>query len=312
METKMKGDNNHMYNKKRLSFMMMLGLLLSNPAYTFAQEEVPVETQEVQETQEAEAAQDQKDAEQGEATESAKGDESAEDKEEELPEGQRKATIYIVSITGNELTYYEKDKSGKSDKTPDAVSGATGKEGTEKSEGADAVSGATVKEDSESGEEADAVSGATGKERPEGGFGKNSDGREKPQGDFNPKGGKPDAVSGATGKERPEGGFDRNSEGRERPQGDFNPEDFEAGDFKPGDFDGGDFNPGSFKPGENGNNDTTTVYLSVAVEVYSNIGEKKTFSILQEGDEAEALFEKGDDGTEVITQIWLKSTGESI
>jgi hypothetical protein len=53
----------------------------------------------------------------------------------------------------------------------------------------------------------------------------------------------------------------------------------------------------------------TTVYLPVNIVVHADQGKNMTFSILEAGDELEALFETGEDGTEIITELWLTGTG---
>jgi hypothetical protein len=53
--------------------------------------------------------------------------------------------------------------------------------------------------------------------------------------------------------------------------------------------------------------ETTTVYLPVGVPVYSG-SKTATFSILQAGDELEVQFETDENGTEVITKIWITGT----
>lgn len=51
-----------------------------------------------------------------------------------------------------------------------------------------------------------------------------------------------------------------------------------------------------------------TVYLLVGVKVHTDTGKATTFSILEAGDELEALFEEDESGEEVITEIWITGT----
>ncbi len=76
---------------------------------------------------------------------------------------------------------------------------------------------------------------------------------------------------------------------------------------------GGGQMPGGAQNGEQAENGeefsgpmsgATTVYLQVGVVVHAD-GKDKTFSILEAGDELEALFETDDEGNEVITEMWL-------
>lgn len=51
-----------------------------------------------------------------------------------------------------------------------------------------------------------------------------------------------------------------------------------------------------------------TVYLPVGIKVHADNGKDTTFSILEEGDVLQVLFETKEDGTEVITEIWMEGT----
>lgn len=50
---------------------------------------------------------------------------------------------------------------------------------------------------------------------------------------------------------------------------------------------------------------TVTVYLPVGVKVYTETGKQMSFSILEAGDQLEALFEMNASGSEVITEIQM-------
>ena len=55
--------------------------------------------------------------------------------------------------------------------------------------------------------------------------------------------------------------------------------------------------------------ETKTTYIPVAAVVHTDTGEKRTFTILEAGDELEVLFEEAD-GEEVITEIWMEGSRE--
>lgn len=132
--------------------------------------------------------------------------------EVKLKDGQRMAAIQVVSIVGNELTYYE-------------------------------------------------VEEETGGNAPQG---------QRPDGNFDP-GQRPEETSG-------EGQAD-NTSGKGR----------------------------LGKGAVPGNIETTTVYLPVAVIVHTDIGETKTFSILEAGDELEVLMQEDEEGGETIIEIWMNA-----
>ena len=61
--------------------------------------------------------------------------------------------------------------------------------------------------------------------------------------------------------------------------------------------------------GKTGGRETVTVYLPVAVTVHTGKTSTATFSILEAGDELTVLFETKEDGSEVITEIWMEGSG---
>ncbi len=200
----------------------------------------------------------------------------------------RKATIVVVSITGNELTYYEVEEESdgseagsseagteSSEETPAKAGTEDGKEtsaevetedGEEVPDEAGTESGeeASAKEGTESGEEASAKAGTESGEE-------------------------------ASAKAGTESGEEASSEAGNMPEG-FDPT--QKGNREM---------PEGIDPTQMGGmkrEDTKTIYVPVAVPVHTDTDETMTFSILEAGDELEVLFEEKD-GEEIITEIWL-------
>ncbi len=73
-------------------------------------------------------------------------------------------------------------------------------------------------------------------------------------------------------------------------------------------FSGGFGRSSSADTSEESAQEPVTVYLQVGVVVHTDSGKERTFSILQAGDELEALFETDENGNEVITEMWLLSS----
>ncbi len=61
--------------------------------------------------------------------------------------------------------------------------------------------------------------------------------------------------------------------------------------------------------GRSGARETKTVYLPVPVVVHAADGETYTFAILKAGDQLEVTTEEAD-GEEIITEIWMKDSGD--
>ncbi len=155
-----------------------------------------------------------------------------------LQEGQRKAVIRIVSVIGNEITYYEEEQETEAE--TQSESGVAEEEQASESGDATAQDGAAEGQETET-ETGDGISAA----------GQTADGA---------------SDSGRMGRGNPgRGQMNRQTQ------------------------------------------ETVTVYLPVAIVVHTNTGEQKTFSILKEGDELEALFQENEEGEEVIIELWLKS-----
>ena len=193
------------------------------------------------------------------------------DEETEIHPGERTATIVVVSITGNELTYYEvEDETETEEASEETEQNETDLEtenGSEKSE---------ISEKSDKGAKSEKKNTQKdgGMTPPDG----------MPQGDNNmaPPDGMPQEDSGMT----PPDGIS---------QGDSNasgmPENMPSGDFQKG--------------GRSEQQNTKTVYLPVPVVVHTDTDEKRTFSILEAGDRLQVTIVTDEEGNETITEIWM-------
>lgn len=226
------------------------------------------------------------------------GSSETEEKEEdsELKEGQRKAAIQIISITGNEMTYFEIEE------TEDGPETSEEKEtmDTEDQSEPDTEKNGILTEASETGRGTVGESGMTSGESPA-------------------SAGKPGTTSGESpvSAEKP-GMTSGESQGSTGESGMTSGESQRGGREKGEAFNSGQTSgkelSGDFDPGQMGNRgmavrvtrETKAVYIPVAVVVHTDLDEEMTFSILQAGDELEVLFEEVD-GEEVITEIWMKS-----
>ena len=193
------------------------------------------------------------------------------DEETEIHPGERTATIVVVSITGNELTYYEvEDETETEEASEETEQNETDLEtenGSEKSE---------ISKKSDKGAKSEE------KDTQKDGSMTPPDGM--PQGDNNmaPPDGMPQEDSGMT----PPDGIS---------QGDSNasgmPENMPSGDFQKG--------------GRSEQQNTKTVYLPVPVVVHTDTDEKRTFSILEAGDRLRVTIVTDEEGNETITEIWM-------
>ena len=193
------------------------------------------------------------------------------DEETEIHPGERTATIVVVSITGNELTYYEvEDETETEEASEETEQNETDLEtenGSEKSE---------ISEKSDKGAKSEEKNTQKdgGMTPPDG----------MPQGDNNmaPPDGMPQEDSGMT----PPDGIS---------QGDSNAsgmlENMPSGDFQKG--------------GRSEQQNTKTVYLPVPVVVHTDTDEKRTFSILEAGDRLRVTIVTDEEGNETITEIWM-------
>ena len=193
------------------------------------------------------------------------------DEETEIHPGERTATIVVVSITGNELTYYEvEDETETEEASEETEQNETDLEtenGSEKSE---------ISEKSDKGAKSEEKNTQKdgGMTPPDG----------MPQGDNNmaPPDGMPQGDSSMT----PPDGV---SQGNSNASG--MPENMPSGDFQKG--------------GRSEQQNTKTVYLPVPVVVHTDTDEKRTFSILEAGDRLRVTIVTEEDGNETITEIWM-------
>ena len=193
------------------------------------------------------------------------------DEETEIHPGERTATIVVVSITGNELTYYEvEDETETEEASEETEQNETDLEtenGSEKSE---------ISEKSDKGAKSEEKNTQKdgGMTPPDG----------MPQGDNNmaPPDGMPQEDSGMT----PPDGI---SQGDSDASG--MPENMPSGDFQKG--------------GRSEQQNTKTVYLPVPVVVHTDTDEKRTFSILETGDRLQVTIVTDEEGNETITEIWM-------
>ena len=198
------------------------------------------------------------------------------DEETEIHPGERTATIVVVSITGNELTYYEVEDETETEE----ASEETEQNETEQNE--TDLETENGSEKSEISEKSDKGAKSEEKDTQKDGSMTPPDGM--PQGDNNmaPPDGMPQEDSGMT----PHDGIS---------QGDSNasgmPENMLSGDFQKG--------------GRSEQQNTKTVYLPVPVVVHTDTDEKRTFSILEAGDRLRVTIVTEEDGNETITEIWM-------
>ncbi|MCD8337264.1 MAG: hypothetical protein LUD18_08315 [Lachnospiraceae bacterium] len=279
--------------------------------------------------------------------------------ETEMAEGQRKATIQVVSITGNELTYIE-----ETEEETDTES----ETGTEAETGTEEETRATADEDEMDRAEAENGGQSMTEEMPDAndtginGFSDDSD-EESETEDISEADGESEIEKEADTEQESEvfastdGGSGRGGNMQGGQRGGMNMDSSGTGNSDMGSMDlsglaeafdsgnvdmsdiadtmnGGDADLSSIadamESGEIDRSDiadvmsgdmdfsdlagetednSVTVYLQVGVVVYTTTGKEKTFSILQAGDELEVLFETDADGNEVITKMWIVSTG---
>ena len=193
------------------------------------------------------------------------------DEETEIHPGERTATIVVVSITGNELTYYEVEDETEteeaSEETEQNETDLENENGSEKSE---------ISEKSDKGAKSEE------KDTQKDGSMTPPDGM--PQGDNNmaPPDGMPQGDSSMT---PPDGVSQGDSDASGMP------ENMPSGDFQKG--------------GRSEQQNTKTVYLPVPVVVHTDTDEKRTFSILETGDRLQVTIVTDEEGNETITEIWM-------
>ena len=202
---------------------------------------------------------------------------------EKTEAGERTAVLTVISITGNELTYYEEETEAESETSEDVSSKTETEETTEQVSG---QGGLYDSESSESGQE-EAASGA---QMPS----------NMPDMSQMPTGTPPDFSQDGTGTA---------------------PDFSQSGTGTPPDFskDGTGSAPDFSQNGSGSAPDmsqmpggaaTRTVYLPVPVVVHTDDGDR-TFSILEAGDRLQATIVTDADGNETITELWLLGTGDS-
>ena len=214
------------------------------------------------------------------------------DEETEIHPGERTATIVVVSITGNELTYYEvEDETETEEASEETEQNETDLEtenGSEKSEiseksdkGAKSEEKNTQTSDTEAGVAEDKDTQKDESMTLPDGI-QQGDGMPQGDNDIEP----PDGMSQGDGSMAPPDGV---SQGDSDASG--MPENMPSGDFQKG--------------GRSEQQNTKTVYLPVPVVVHTDADEKRTFSILETGDRLQVTIVTDEEGNETITEIWM-------
>ena len=249
---------------------------------------------------------------------------AGESETEETESEGRMAVIHVVSIVGNELTYFEEETEAESEEdtgeTESEGAREAGSESAESSTGEaenseegteEAESGSTEETTGETGTETTggnaAISESERMERPSGGM---------ENGGFVPGEGEMEDSGFASGQEPPEvpdfGQTVEETEGdsaqtAEETEASIAGEESTAGQTEAEDSDSASQNQQGGTRGQfmGMGAETKTVYLPVAVTVHTDTGEERTFSILEAGDELEVRLEENAEGEEVITEIWM-------
>ena len=230
-------------------------------------------------------AKSESEVQEAETVESAENTETSK-AETEIQPGERTATIMVVSITGNELTYYEvedetetKVESEETEQSETDVD--TEREESEISTDTDKKTEAVEKDTQTDDAEPEDTEGTSVQKdssmTPPGG---KQQGEGIPQGDssMTPPDGMPQKDETMT---PPDGMQQNGSDSEDMPSGDFS------------------------KDGKSEQQDTKTVYLPVPVVVHTDTDEKRTFSILEAGDRLQVTIVTDEEGNEMITEIWM-------
>ena len=243
-------------------FVMCLMAGIWNQTLVEASRETEVSETEASGTDAAEEETSSKDTESEEKNETESG-------ESEIVPGERTTTIMVVSITGNEMTYYEVQEEPESETETQKV--------TEEKEGMTEESEELTEESEQEETEAESESENTKDMMPPGGMSQN-EGNMTPPGGMNQDGGNMTPQ---------DGGNMTSPEGMSQ--------------------DGGDMPSGDFQKDERSGmqNNTKTVYLPVPVVVHTDTDEKRTFSILEAGDKLQVTIVTDEEGNETITEIWM-------
>ena len=190
------------------------------------------------------------------------------DEETEIHPGERTATIVVVSITGNELTYYEvEDETETEEASEETEQNETEQNETEQNE---------TDLETENGSEKSEISEKSDKGA------KSEEKDTQKDGSMTPPDGMPQGDSSMT---PPDGVSQGDSDASGMP------ENMPSGDFQKG--------------GRSEQQNTKTVYLPVPVVVHTDTDEKRTFSILETGDRLQVTIVTDEDGNETITEIWM-------
>lgn len=270
------------------------GVMVMAKSESEVQEAETVESEENTETSKAETETDKVDS-----TAEKKKQESDTAGETEIQPGERTATIMVVSITGNEMTYYEVEDEAEtkvaSEETEQSETDVdTESEESEISTDTDKNTEAVEKDAQTDDVEPEDTEGMSVQKdssmTPPGG---QQQGEGIPQGDssMTPPDGMPqkdetmtppDGMSQGDGTMAPPDGMQQNgSDSEDMPSGDFS------------------------KDGRSEQQDTKTVYLPVPVVVHTDTDEKRTFSILEAGDRLQVTIVTDEEGNETITEIWM-------
>lgn len=246
--------------------------------------------------------------------------------ETELAEGQRKAEITVMSIVGNELTYRENETEAPETEMETET-------GSEQRVLETEIGNEQQVSESETGSEtvtAETMSSETGRSGRNGFSGDRSG--EIPSGGFQGNSGEmPGGFPGGNSGEMSSGGFMEGNSGQ-MPGGVQNDDIAQVSDGEIWDGmemsqmpDGMDMSqvPDGMEMSQVPSGEIPdradmeerfaeltgeTVYLPVSIKVHADNGKEATFSILEEGDVLQVLFETKEDGTEVITEIWMEGT----
>lgn len=270
------------------------GVMVMAKSESEVQEAETVESEENTETSKAETETDKVDS-----TAEKKKQESDTAGETEIQPGERTATIMVVSITGNEMTYYEvedeAERKVESEETEQSETDVdTESEESEISTDTDKNTEAVEKDaQTDDVEQEDTEGMSVQKDSSMTPLGGQQQGEGIPQGDssMTPPDGMPqkdetmtppDGMSQGDGTMAPPDGMQQNgSDSEDMPSGDFS------------------------KDGRSEQQDTKTVYLPVPVVVHTDTDEKRTFSILEAGDRLQVTIVTDEEGNETITEIWM-------
>ena len=197
------------------------------------------------------------------------------DEETEIHPGERTATIVVVSIIGNELTYYEVEDETETEEASEETSEETEQNETD-------LETKNGSEKSEISEKSDKGAKSEEKNTQKDGGMTPPDGMPQEDGSMIPPDGIPQEDSSMT---PPDGVSQGDSDASGMP------ENMPSGDFQKG--------------GRSEQQNTKTVYLPVPVVVHTDTDEKRTFSILEAGDRLQVTIVTDEEGNETITEIWM-------